>query len=507
MTDVQITRLMMIQTGTYQDQLRRSLTTHLDGALLNQIQNVTRNGAKTTPSALATVASNFVHPSTEGHVVMIPNGFDTNRIRFMMEVASGDYQGGQIVQYVCGYTDHYGVSAGGHFDPHTRFYINSVVTTRRVVAQSTLGSQYQQRVSSADHLLVNSSVPTGFSAMATAPHRMAPEDVFNTMGLDVLNSIGQRYDARTMFMNGQPKKSRRSNTLAPQWMSKILTAHGKAMTKSRMGQDFSDSHADIMDEAADLVSEEDVTRDLFLSKLNQCSSFREQGHFVEYRELLRMAPNLAAVTKLLRPSQNDISYQAHNSNHWQGTTHETVIATTLTHSVPGLMMDLMLTKLRFTITNRTLDASIQYFIGDVKSFAGDTLNLHPYVEAFMARFIAEIWPGLTKMNSMDIDLNLSFDVLGATSVSVSVQGRPHETFIAPSFCDSLFTPIWGTNAESLQRLASDVSTLCTNLESNNHHGAHQELAQHYSVNYNPSTAHVPQVGPTTTAASVPQQDI
>ena len=152
--NVQIVRMLLIQTGTYNDMVRRSFTTSLDANLLNQISYATQQGLKTSAAALANVASQFVHPNTAGNVVMIPHGFDTNRFRFLMEVVSNRYQGGEIVQYICGYTDHYGISHGGHFDPHTRFYINSIVTTRRVMETTQMGAMYQQRVSSADHLQI-----------------------------------------------------------------------------------------------------------------------------------------------------------------------------------------------------------------------------------------------------------------------------------------------------------------------------------------------------------------
>ena len=465
-----IRRLLLVQTGTYDDMYRRSYRTHVDGRILNNLQEVTNQGQVVNATALASVAGQLIIPSSEGSPVQIVNGWDTVRFRFIMEVVSNNYQGGEIVQYVCGYTDHFGLSASGHLDPRMQFYINSIVTTRRVMGMSSLGTGWQQRVTSADHLLINNTPGTGFTMMNNSPHRMAPEDVFWTMGLSSLGSgLDRMADGRTVISHGKPKKSRRSNAVPSHYLSKILDVHKKSMLQSQQ-EHFTDDQATIMENAASSVAEELATRDMFLQNIYNNSSFLQQGCWIGYQDLLRLAPHLETVTTVVRP-KNTTSVDFHmrgQSMPWSGTTTESIIATVLTHAVPGIMMDLMLTKVVCKVTNRTLDGSVQSLLGDVRSFAGSELDLAPYAQTFLNRFKNEVFADISKNNQIDLDLEMTFDVAGETSLKISVQGQPHVPFVAASFSDAQFTPIWANDSQTLRTLSFEIGTVCCNLEANHH---------------------------------------
>lgn len=460
-----IVRMLLVETGTYNDMARRPYHTALDQHLLAQVQDATMHGARINAESLAGVAGQVLRPTTNATgIVQITNGWEQPRYRFLMEVTSEGYQGGELVQYVAGYTDHIGISHGGHLDPRMRFYINSVVSTRRMRMMTPGGAVSKQVANRADHILSNQAhQDVRITNYNLTPHLMRPEDVFNTMGTQIMgDGLSTVYDTRSGFMDEPIRKSNRSNASSSQYLSKIMTTHQKVM---RSADGAGDDLGVIMERASGLVREQTVSEDLFLAPLQRMTGFSE-GQSVMYQELLQMAPHLDQVTTVVVPNQQQMFNRPTrgSAEHWTGTTHETVVATILSHSVPAILMDLMITKIAFTATNRTLDGSVQVLLADVKSFMGGEVDLSPYAMIFQQRFATEIFTDLSRNGQLDLEIQVSFDVLGDTIIDVSMQGQPAIRYTTPSFADALFTPIWGENADTLRKLTFDIDSICTNLE-------------------------------------------
>ena len=77
---MRITKLMMVETGTYNDQFFRPYRTNMDMGVLASFQEATHAMPRITPTSIAGIASQIMAPTAEpqGNVNIV-NGWDTRR--------------------------------------------------------------------------------------------------------------------------------------------------------------------------------------------------------------------------------------------------------------------------------------------------------------------------------------------------------------------------------------------------------------------------------------------
>lgn len=482
---MQIRRLLFLETGTYNDMMLRPYQTSLHQKDILQLQEATRGGQNLSASNLAGLAGQIVRPATNPTgTAQIANGWRQGRFAFMLEVFIPDNFGGARVQYLTGYTDHAEISHGGHLDPNMQLFFNNSIQCRQVMYQSPGGNVLQQRVNDASHVLVGSYAPSIGSVQNTT-HTMRPADVFDAVGASTLAQFGDVVDVRTTFAQGTLKKSLRENASAPTYLSRLLTTHRDVMAGAN--EDV-DTLPNLMGEAAGSVKEPTVLGDAFLNYL-QVETSLVTGGSVTYGALCRVQPNLDQIADVVLargPHLVQGPHQAGQSEHWQGTTHETIMSTILSHAVPALMMELMVTKVAFRATNRTLNGQVEVMFAEVKSFA-ENLDMSPYLQAFDNRLRSQVLADLSHGGMIDYDISCRFDVLGETRIEIAVAGNPPVYYVVPSFADALFVPVLTNQYQNLQVLAGDISTLTDNISVN--HSAHATFGGHspFSTEYNNGT--------------------
>lgn len=483
-----ITRLLLVETGTYNDLYMRPYTTHLNQDSLRSFTEATHGGALLEPGNIASVSGLILRPSTEARgQIHIPNGFNTKRFRFMMEVVidgNGHFGTTQQVQYLCGYTDQADVTMNNTLDPRMRLYFNSSVLTRRTSQNTPMGLQTLQTGREASHVLTNRNdfVP-GFGEQNQSLHMMRPSDVFYRMGVNAGASMGntQRvdttYDFRSILHAGKINKSKRSNTNTSTYLSSILTNYRDMVSMA----DPSGDYGSIMADAGGRMNKETLmTEDPFLGSLlaHRYTSFMEGGS-ITYQELCNLSPSLDSLVDVITQRGNlqmmGGAMDRGSTEHWKGTNNETVMATIVTQSVPALMMDLMLTKVAFMATNKTLDGQFMVQLTGGQSFA-ENLDLTPYLMSFQTRLRDEVLRELSQNNLIEIDLQCEIDLLGDSKVGISSMGGPMIPFVMPSFCDALTVPVIAPDAKTLELLSHDIAVLGENIATD-----YSLPAQHFGI--------------------------
>jgi hypothetical protein len=463
MQQLQIRRLFFVETGSYEDQMLRPYETNLNTRTLNQLQEATQGGRNLTSSNVAGIAGQIIRPSAMAQgIAPIAQGWGDRRLRFLLEVVEPDGFGGESVQYLTGFTSHVGVSMQSQqLDPNMELFFNTSIQTRRVPYMSPTGNIMQQRVNDASHILTGVYNPS-YGHLQQATHSMRPQDVFAAVGASTLMQYGgDIVDTRTAFSQGRLKKSLRGNSAAPSYLSRLLTTHSAVMATS----EESDNLDDMMGQAAGAVQEPLVSKDTLLHVLSMRSRL-SQGGCVTYRELCQLQPDLDRIAEVFVARSIQAQAQNHQrgqSEHWQGSTHETMMATILAHAVPAVMMDLMITKVGFKATNRTLNGQTEVLFTGVMTFA-EGIDMTPFLQNFEHRLRAEVLSDISHGGIVDYDLEAKFDIVGDTVISISVGGQPHITYTTPSFADSLFVPVLTNDQFGLQKLATDVTTLAENLQ-------------------------------------------
>lgn len=473
---MQINRLMFFEMGTYCDQVIRpySIGGNLNQRHLRELQETTRCGSNLTASNLSGIAGQFLRPAAEVQgVAMIANAWDTPRFRFLLEVSFVDPFGGGTVQYLGGYTNHVGVSHGGFLDPNMEMFFNTSIETRMAPTLGFTGNVMAQRVTNSAHVLSGTYMPS-YGHLGNTTHSMRPEDVFHSSQLQELLDYDADIvvDTRTAFSEQRLRKSVRSNTSAPTYLSRLLSTHKAEVNDAEENK----SWEDMMNEAAGVVREPTITHDAFLHELSLRSRLM-QGGFVTYGELCGIQPGLDQYVEvgLARGVHAQELHRRGETSHWTGSDHETIMATILTHGVTALMAENMLTVVGFVATNRTINGT-DIFPSALATFTKN-VDMKPFIDNFYHRLQFEILRDLSQNNMIDYHLNVYFDLLGQSTITIAVGGGPAITYTSASFADSLFVPVLTNAQQNLTDLAGDITTIAESLQTD------------YSPRRNPEVTH------------------
>ena len=455
-----VVKAIFVETGTYNDLTTRPFKTNVDVSTLRAMQEATNMGTSITAASIAPIAGNILRPSAISQgVADISNGWDTPRFRFMLEVeilTNSNFATER--QVITGYTDHVGaLERNGQMvvNPQMRMFFNNSVKLRAINELTPWGvPSVRQTVVNASQLLSGVYQPSFNGGRVT--QSMRPEDLFATSSLGVL-ADEDVIDTRVTFGGGHIKKSNRKNSSAPEYLARVMEAHKSAVNHG--DSEFTD-YTRMMDQARSFAQDELVSDDVYLYNLMNRTSLGHEAS-VTYGELCTIDEQLDSIAFFSLRSPTEVVHTRGSTEHWQGSTVETMSAIMLVHSVPSIMMDLMLTGVSFMATNRTLDGSYDVRLAGSKSFA--TMDMSEQLVAFRQRLIVEVLRNLTNNNRMEFDIKLQVDLLGETFVSISINGGPHVDYTMPSFCDALVAPVITDDRNDLTYMANDMNSLSDNL--------------------------------------------
>jgi hypothetical protein len=479
------------ETGTYNPIFMRPYTTSITDAVANQLIEATRGGELITPSSVSAFSNDIVRPDARyQQPAHIDEGWDTPRFRFLLKVEyhsihQNFYQGHppktKIIQ---GYTSHMGYTPNGAIDPRMGLRFNTIITLRHTIEQTPAGPTVRTAVAQADHVihdqLAATQQPTGYEqypnpALQTPSGQqpwtvwmMRPEDVFRSIGTDVMMQGAYQhddlFDMRNSLMASPVSRSKRKNSLTPHYVSEILKTHKNASIDYHDAVDY----ADVMNNAEGHVKENSILGDEFFRQIRQASVAFDQTGSISYGELCSIFPefNDVSVFSVNSPVQRQTPiHRQGETEFWDTSTNETIWATSLSHAIPAIMLDLMLVDLTFIATNKTTTGEHTLTFLDAHSFIDNLDNLTTYLEHFRWQIVGEVLKGLSMNNQIDYELSVIVNVSGETRITLSLFGGPPVEYATPSFCDALFIPVVTTNQDNLNTLAYDMSVLSGHLQS------------------------------------------
>lgn len=455
---LRIKKLLIHQTGTYNQQYRRPYHTEVSGKTMNMLYERVSGSHKVLPTMMAGLANQFITPTaTPESTVDIVGGWNECRMRFMMEIESTSYTGDKIVEVILGYTDHVGVSHSGNVDRNMEFYINSIIQTREVNMPTITGVLATRAVSNNSHVLVNN----GWSNIYSTPeHRIRPVDVYTTMSRSHMNT-GDSVVLDTRAVNNNiAVKSSRANGTAARYVASILQNYLAAATAMEFGQ--AQDSKDIYSTARGNADESSTAADPFLSGISQIRQM-PVGNTFTFGDLLQLDPYVDNVTvvQFMLPTEMASAHQTGLTASWEGSDRTTHVATILSQSVPGLLMDLALTRVVFMATNRDFTGNTIISIIDCSGFtSGDQSNA---LKMFEYRLETEVLKDISFDNQTDYAIKMQVDLLGETWIELSLDSGPSITYVTPSFCDALTVPVLTNNGDLAITVASDFESITSQL--------------------------------------------
>lgn len=471
MDTMQVARLIMQETGTYNQQYLRPYNTTMDARMLNEITDraLESGSSKFTANSFQGLAGNFIQQQANPEAsINITNGWNERRIRFMLHLVCNYQTGGLINMYVLGYTDFMGISASHHIAPDMRFYVNTVMTTRTNTIRTPFGIQEMENVIDANHVLADMSWQD--MRQPGTKRLIRPQDIYNTMELSHVpmdyngyDQNGGTADMRTV-LRSQAVMSQRGNNSPSVYAARVMDGFMSASKLSQFGQ----SDPEIYQEATKLVAEAPTQQNAFFAAVSAAAGGIPVGNSFTYRDLLGIDGNTDNQTKfnVLGPTEMATVHAAGQTSQWGGADQVTVAASTISQAVPALMMDLMLTRIAIKSTNHQLGGQMATTILDGQGFS--KADLTPNFNIFMNRLHTEILANLTYNNQESYMLEMVADLLGESRIRLSMGNSPLIDFVTPSFCDALLVPVVTTDAGRLTSITNDFNVLVDNIRENSY---------------------------------------
>ena len=461
MANMQISKLVFIQTGEQNPHYHRPFDSHVNINIQNQFNDLL-NGPKmqVTTAGLVNLASQIIHPQANHNgIVNIPGGWNNKRLRFFMEIDNiQDYAGSKRSQIISGFTDRFEVSFNGSLDPNTRLYFNNNVSILESSIWLPSGMATRRTVENASHIL-HADSQIGIKGPSKVSLR--PSDVFSVLGTGALDESTTMIDGNSVFVNNMQVAKRRDE-FSPSYLESTYNSYLAASST-----DSAHTSGDVYYKAKDYSRPASMNFDKFMRTLKSNTSLQYHD-YVTYEELCNEFNGLDNIVKVIRVGnelKNISLYNPASVQHWGGANYETVDADYLLNAVPALMTELMIMEINFAATNDTINNGI---ITTVQGFNGfsSKVNMTDHIRAFIVRFEHEYMPYLTKDGNRLVKLMMHIDLLGETYISIQYDNNHKYEFTASSFCDGFFSPLIANDPVRLQSIAQNMQTLLCNTETN-----------------------------------------
>jgi hypothetical protein len=490
---MRVVKLVVQTTGTYNDQWRRPLVSQMDGHTLNQVESVIDRTKSLDSLAFAQPAFAFLKPSpTPESRSIIANGWQTERLRFWLNVVVEDNMGIATNHYYWGYTEYSDLSLSGRIDPNMIFTINSFSSTKTVHQRTPNGVRVLQTPILSSQVL---SAPK-YEGVADPGKlfSLKPESVIDDLGTEDLR------DHTTTFLNtstviSSPTPSARNNNVPPNYVAKLVRGYYNTL----MGNsDGAETYSQQLDHVKEVIKSEDGYEDPFLAWLQdrRVKVYVGLGNMLAHNQLKiedleTLDPGCSARVHVANdPRIVNNMHRAGQTCDWGASTPEAQFATLLAQSLPAYMSQFQLTRLVVQSTNMQINGEIMTLITSYDSINNQE-DLSFVLQALQQRLNTELFMALSHGNSLPFEVEVACDMIGETWVTISLAQNNQEQYVCPTFCDSLFTPMTSSDERTLQGLTHDFGQVFRMLDDKVARQNNTELAigsgGQASVLYTPSS--------------------
>ncbi|ABY62957.1 hypothetical protein ST201phi2-1p125 [Pseudomonas phage 201phi2-1] len=480
-----------VQTGTYQAQCLRPFKSNTNEAVVGALRQATHDGLNLGVAAVQEIASDVIVPQAmvEGEV-MIPHNFTSARFRLMCRVNESHpfIQGTTTQRVFFGYSDHCDVAMGGkHLPDDMRIYFNSETIIQESIVPTPHGPQTQARIIGSNQIISPVNMMGGNNGMFARPSNflIRPEDNFNLMQTKAVAKnlqenglvdvkIDTSYDYRTMVGEGGSfKYSMRKDTSPVRYLSSSLGAYQHARSEyndtmrdsdTLLFNKGSDPTETLLGEAANMCRNHAIQSNTFLGILREHAGFMERG-YVTWKRLKELFPELChpEVAKFAMndgTTQRKVVSQAHQSQTFNGADNKSIAVALLSQAIPSIMMDTFFRQVSFAVTNGSgpNEYLFEIFPNGTQSIIRN-FDMRPYIQQLERRVKVDILNNISRGNQIPFRISCSSDLAGETIMDISLGNDPVERYVAPTFADSLFSPVITRNQELSNEIANDITWL------------------------------------------------
>jgi hypothetical protein len=444
-SQVVVRNLLISNTGTYNNQQVRPYMSNVNENDINTIINMMgQHNATITSQQIAGRVSNFIAPTANslGNVNIV-NGWDNQRCRFLLEV-DVSYVVGQVIKYYFqGFTDFLGVTNNGSIAPDMVFYINAINSVANVVTRTPTGPSSSNF--SRDNMQVISGNTNGYGG---ENYMLRPSDVFTHISMENrMNTadVNMIRDTRSLVTSNTVNSSNRNNNIPSNFVSSVLNTY----ILQNKNDDFGNPVSEVFDRSVSATMEMPISENPFIALISTGMFGTNTFTFGNLVDIDRNTPQVTTVS-LGSTGVTGLHHVGQTAS-WHSSDRETIAATVLANSVPAIALDSMITNVYFKATNHAIGGVINFVIVDLNSpNKGDITR---EIELFKHRVITEVINDITFGNQDSFQLDMSIDIFGETYISISLSGAPAMEYVAPTFADSLYSPVVSNTVNSLQNMS------------------------------------------------------
>lgn len=488
--NIRIVSIILMETGTMNPMLGRSLQTHVAGDVENALADVTRYGTYINPNAVAGVAGQIVVPGEVDRLINIDGGWMEKRYRFVMyaEPENSSFASA-IVNVYTGYTNGAAMvqlpNGGYDFPPEMRFYINNCVTISKAPTITPTGETTAlHTIQNASHFIHQQTMGGNMQAYfdqntlqpTTIPSMIRPADVMHSIASKTRSMFDQQpeVDLRTAI---QTSLSKRTNAIPANYLTQNL----QAIARASIDDMYNMNGVGMYENAAGIVQDPTPFREPIVAKLMATGSNISAAGYTTWSEMKNSFPELHAqgVVKMVRrqDAQRQDVYQTNAGDYqpWYQSnptgsvsvnqSMEAVVANSLMNTVPSVMLECLLVRTRITATNMVIGGGIE--INIEPPYTITPLPQHTtiqMVELLRQRLELQILRDLPINTAMPFNLIMHIDVFGESHIYVGINGQPPVPFCVPSYSDAMFTPMVTTQNTTLTNIANDIEYLAGRLQ-------------------------------------------
>lgn len=467
--NVEIMSLTFQETSTYDDMYHRDLRGTLSeesGDTLSEI--VLRNGGAVRGTAFADFASDFIDlDGGRGEIVEIPNGWETPRFRFLMQVreTSINFPDEVFYTYVQGFTDKAEFSKSlNSLEPSTTLFVNGFFQIKEVVVPDRSGGTRLIHRVYRQGQMINGMLIRGRdeddSVYYTRPTDVYAKVQSEEMGYKLSKNV---VDGRIENRNGNLSVlSSFKNDSPTNYLSRLIAPTVDAYNNKNQGGGYS-STIDIA--WGNSCAQEPQVHATPLLRLLESQFNVPGGAYFTIRELEDMDRYIGDVTEVFTLDEKYRSRMFGRGQlmNWDNAEPETLLATKIRMSVPGLMWECFLGKMSFSITNRTPNGRVMI------SYDRDPEPISIYtpkeiIHHFETELIDVIARDVSYNNKLDFEVSVSCSVLSEIIIHVSISGGLTYSYMAPTFTSGLSSSMYTRNLKNLDQFSSTLKKVVYNLE-------------------------------------------
>lgn len=472
------------------DMYRKTFKLSTDRSSISGVENMLNRFNKFTEIGLISNAPDIIKLSTDGTVpIKVENGWNQDRLSFIMSISSKVSDSKTEFYFLTGYTNKFEDRFTGEYssirqmDPTMKFIINSMTTIEELRhANGEMSYKYVDEIT----LVKNNSSENSYDDLFSNECLIRP--------IDVITNVSDFQLYKTL--SKEVTEVNRSNINPLNYIGSLINniQSGAIITKesNRNYDDAELSTNEVVSTVLTIAEQEDatITKNRFILELIKQKSIRDEydakpDNF-NVTDLLNIfgVANVDSVTKMLlltdmtREKNSAVEYANYSvsnilldndlGNNLQPSI-ENLIAMEFYYIVSTEMFSKKITKAIMTLSNHRnfhsvdkaethkIESGFHQFFASVKNSV--------YLDTYLKNIVL---PKLTKHNtSNQISVNIiaDIDLLGKSSVVVTVEGGHPNVFRYNSTMDNTFTPMV-TTAQGVNNASAEIATLIDGIFAN-----------------------------------------